>query len=75
MNKKVILVIFISLIIILIIALGVFIYRKNAGIIISSPEEAIETENTEKAEESTNFEPITLPPAENYESNDIEIYN
>ena len=34
MNKKVI---FISLIIILIIALGVFIYRKNAGIIISSP--------------------------------------
>ena len=71
MNKKVI---FISLIIILIIALGVFIYRKNAGIIISSPEEAVEIiGNT--TEEGTDFEQITLPPAENYESNDIEIYN
>lgn len=75
MNKKVILAISLALLIILIIVFGYFIYRKNAGIIISRPKEAIETENTEKAEESTDFEPITLPIVENYVSNDVEVYN
>ena len=75
MNKKVILAISLALLIILIIVFGYFIYRKNAGIIISRPKEAIETENTEKAEESTEFEPITLPRVENYVSNDVEVYN
>ena len=75
MNKKVILAISLALLIILVIVFGYFIYRKNTGIIISTPKEAIETENTEKAEESTDFEQITLPIVENYVSNDVEVYN
>ena len=75
MNKKVILAISLALLIILVIVFGYFIYRKNTGIIISTPKEAIETENTEKAEESTDFEPITLPIVENYVYNDVELYN
>lgn len=55
MNKKVILAISLALLIILVIVFGYFIYRKNTGIIISTPKEAIETENTEKTEESTDF--------------------